>query len=98
MFDIKCKRSGCKFNKNLNCSVKNLSVKSDTSCESYQSSQTSNKDEFEKVSQPPIRKDIKVKCDAKCLFNNEHTCSANGITIQTCDNLSCPNCCTFTAK
>ena len=98
MFDIKCKRKGCKYNKNLNCSAKNINVKADTECETYQPSNANDINDIEKVAQPPIRKDIKVTCDATCLFNNKHNCSANGITIQTCKNISCPNCCTFTLK
>jgi hypothetical protein len=52
----------------------------------------------EKVDQPPIRKDIEVGCNADCLFNHEHHCGANGITVQTCDNTACPNCCTYLPK
>jgi hypothetical protein len=52
----------------------------------------------EKVSQPPIRKNIEVLCGADCLFNHNKHCSANGITVQTCDNVACPNCCTYQPK
>ena len=98
MFDVKCKRSGCRFNKNLNCSAKSIKVKADTECKTFEPSNSSDCEEIEKVGQPPIRKDITVACDAKCLFNSDHKCAANGITVQTCENISCPNCCTFTAK
>lgn len=98
MFDVKCKRKGCRFNKNLNCSAKELSVKSDTGCKTYKPSNEAEVGEIEKVGQPPIRKDIPVACDAKCLFNIDHKCSANGITVQTCENISYPNCCTFQPK
>ena len=98
MFDIKCKRKGCRFNKNLNCTAKELSVKSDTECQTYEPSNEAEVGEVEKVGQPPIRKNIEVSCDANCLFNSDHKCAANGITVQTCENVSCPNCCTFTQK
>lgn len=98
MFDIKCKRKGCKFNKNLNCTAKKLAVKADTECKTYKPSNEAEVGEIEKVGQPPIRKNIEVSCDAKCLFNSDHKCSANGITVQTCENISNPNCCTFTQK
>lgn len=95
MFDIKCKRKGCRFNKNLNCTAKELSVKADTECQTYEPSNEAEVGEIEKIGQPAIRKNIEVVCDAKCLFNSDHKCAANGITVQTCENVSCPNCCTF---
>ncbi len=98
MFDVKCKRSNCRFNKNLNCYAKEIKVKSDTECKTFEPSNEAEVGEIEKVGQPPIRKDIEVACDAKCLFNTAHTCSANGITVQTEKSSSCPNCCTFLPK
>ena len=98
MFDIKCKRKGCVHNKNLNCTADKLSVKSNTECKTYKPSNEAEVGEIEKVDQPAIRKNIDVFCDAKCLFNTQHKCCANGIAIQTCENISCPNCCTFTIK
>jgi len=98
MFDVKCKREKCVYNKNLNCSAKEINVKSNTKCETYKPSNEAEVGEIEKVGQPPIRKDINVSCDAKCLFNNSHICSANGITVQTLSDKSCPNCCTFISK
>ena len=35
MYDLKCKRKGCKYNKNCNCTAKNVEVKKDTSCKTY---------------------------------------------------------------
>ena len=98
MFNIKCKREKCVFNKNLNCTAKEIKVTKNTDCKTYQPSNEAEVGEIEKVGQPPIRKDISVTCDAKCLFNSSHECAANGITIQTCNNKSCPSCCTFTVK
>jgi len=98
MFDVKCKREGCRFNKNLNCTAKELKVKKDTGCKTYEPSNEAEVGEIEKVGQPPIRQDISVTCDAKCLFNSSHECAANGITVQTCDDVTCPNCCTFISK
>ena len=101
MFDLKCKRKGCTYNKNCNCTAKNISVKEDTGCDTYFPSNEKEIGEVEnteKVTQPPIRKDIEVSCSADCLFNHEHICSANGITVQTCDNVACPNCCTYQPK
>lgn len=98
MFDVKCKRKGCEFNKNCNCTAKDIEVTKDTACKTYKPSNEAEVGEVEKIGQPPIRKDTKVECKASCLFNNENICTANGITVQTCDNVACPNCCTYEPK
>ena len=101
MYDLKCKRLDCDYNKNWNCTVKHLEIKNDTSCETYQKSEKTQKQEnekVEKIEQPAIRKNIEVGCHAECLFYNNTHCSANGITVQTCDNTYCPNCATFMPK
>ena len=98
MFDIKCKRQGCIYNKNCNCTAKDIEVNTKTECKTYEASSNSDTHEVEKINQPPIRKDITVACKASCLFNENQHCLANGITVQTCDNKSCPNCCTYEPK
>lgn len=98
MFDVKCKRKGCEFNKNCNCTAKDIEVTKDTACKTYKPSNEAEVGEVEKIGQPPIRKDTKVECKASCLFNNENICTANGITVQTCDNVARPNCCTYEPK
>lgn len=101
MFDLKCKRVGCKFNKNCNCTASNVEVKKDTVCKTYEPSNKTNKKNNEKVGQPPVRKDIDVACKAECIFNTNCICTANGITVQTCSyqseagTSSCPVCCTY---
>lgn len=98
MFDIKCKRKNCTYNKNCNCTAKDIEITKDTDCKTYFPSNEAEVGEVEKISQPPIRKNIEVACKADCLFNHEKECIANGITIQTCENKNCPNCCTFEPK
>lgn len=98
MFDLKCKRVDCNYNKNCNCTVKHLDINNDTSCDSYHKSDEKANlkiEDIEKIDQPAVRKNIEVDCYAKCLFNNNSICEANGITVQTCENKYCPNCCTF---
>lgn len=95
MFDLKCKRTRCTYNKNCNCTAKKIDVDKKTECTTYTPSNEAEVGEVEKVGQPPIRKDIKVGCSADCIFNSDKKCTANGITVQTCDNPQCPNCCTF---
>lgn len=103
MFDLKCKRVGCKFNDSCNCTAKNVKVTSSTKCETYEPSEDHKKthenlENIEEITRPPIRKNINVGCDAKCIFNENTTCTANGITVQTCEDRTCPNCMTFMPK
>lgn len=98
MYDLKCKRMDCEYNKNCNCTVNDLKIDSDTSCGSYHKSNEAEVGEVEKVGQPAVRKDIEVDCTANCLFNKDCICEANGITVQTCSDKTCPNCCTFMPK
>ena len=95
MFDIKCKRYGCQFNKNCNCTSKTIEVDKKTECKTYEPSDKPDTYTDNKIGQPPIRNDISVACHANCLFNKDEICTANGIRVQTCDNKSCPNCCTY---
>ncbi|MBR2909900.1 MAG: DUF1540 domain-containing protein [Clostridia bacterium] len=95
MFDLKCKRQGCKFNQNCNCTAHNVKVDNTTKCETYEDSKNPQMQQ-DKIPQPPTRKNICVSCDAKCLFNQDHTCKANGITVITND--FAPECCTFLPK
>lgn len=95
MFDLKCKRTGCVFNKSSNCTAKHIDVSKSTACETYEPSNEVEIGEVSEIRQVPIRKNIEVGCDAKCLFNQNHHCKANGITVQTTTNKNCPNCCTF---
>ena len=98
MYDLKCKRRNCVYNKNCNCTANDVEVKNDTSCKTYEASNEAEIGEIEKIGQPPIRKDIGVGCKADCLFNQNSVCTANGITVQTLDNVTRPNCCTYQPK
>ncbi len=92
MFDLKCKRQDCKYNHNCNCTAKSIKVGKTTDCETYSLNPNFVK-EKDKIPQPPMRKSIFVGCDADCLFNSNHICKANGISVMTNDKS--PECCTF---
>lgn len=98
MFDIKCKRIQCEFNKDCNCTAKDLEVTKNTECKTFKPSKDGRISKESKVGQPPFRKNIIVSCKANCLFNQEQLCLANGITVQTCKNVDNPNCCTYKPK
>lgn len=98
MYDLKCKRVGCVYNENCNCTANNVKVGKMTECETYKPSKKEiNKESKEdKIVQPPTRKNIRVACDACCLFNDNCCCKANGISVMT--NNQEPECCTFMPK
>ena len=95
MFDLKCQRLNCKFNKDCNCQAKNVQVASSTTCQTYEDCgyKKGKKDE---IKQTPTRKNTCVACEAKCLFNDKTTCKANSISVMTND--FAPKCCTFMPK
>ena len=93
MFDLKCKREGCKFNDCLNCNASHIEVDKKTDCVTYTPSTDPRKREEDKIPHRLIRKDTKVTCKANCLFNDGKKCLANGISVQTSD--SAPSCQTY---
>ena len=95
MFDIKCKRINCEFNKDCNCDAKDLTVSKSAECKTFKPNTTGEISHESKIGQPAFRKNIIVECKAGCLFNESNQCIANGITVQTCENKDCPNCVTF---
>jgi len=95
MFDLKCKRQGCRFNENCNCTAHDIMVGRETECQTYEDSGI-NKKEKDEIKQTAARKNIEVKCRANCLFNENHKCKANGISVMTNDGS--PECSTFMQK
>jgi len=90
--DIKCKKTDCKYNKGCCCTARNVKVGHQVDCETYEFSeqqaknlnQETAKNMFE-VAEPlnphVANKEVKIACDARCLFNKNGICSANGITV-----------------
>ena len=95
MFDIKCKKIDCEFNKDCNCDAKNLEVSKSTECKTFKPNTPGEISHESKIGQPAFRKNIIVECKANCLFNKQSQCIANGICVQTCKNKDYPNCLTF---
>lgn len=98
MYDLKCKREGCKFNKNCVCTAKEISVTKNAECKSYSPSEDYHKKEKSTLKQKAIRAHTKVNCKAVgCIFNCDLNCIANGITVATLTNNK-PECCTIKVK
>ncbi len=97
MFDLKCKREGCVFNKNCCCGAKEISIGKNAECKSYEPSEDYHKQEKSKLKQQALRNSTIVNCQAcGCIFNSDLKCIANGISVAT--NCNCPECQTIKVK
>ena len=95
--DLKCKRLDCEHNNKYSCTAKGILVKNTLTCSTYTPSQNPQPEQKQDVSKTmwsvvpnihPFRhcNKIDINCKAKCLFNKEGHCAANGITIDDEDN------------
>lgn len=101
--DIKCKKCECKHNKSCSCCARHIKVGKNVDCETYEFSeqnannlkqQTSeNMFEISELNSKQANKGVKIYCDAKCLFNNNGLCYANGITVLEKTMLGKTPCC-----
>ncbi len=88
--DLRCRKTTCKFNKDLTCMAKNVGITQKLVCKTFELDKGKEEQDFSKLifSENPPKiadyrhlRDVCLKCNAKCLFNNEGCCLANGITI-----------------
>ncbi len=99
MFDLKCKREGCTYNKNCRCSAKHITIEKVANCQSYTPSEDYKKTEKSTITQKALRTNTIVDCKvAGCLFNHGGSCIANGITVATKTNTNEPECLTIKQK
>ena len=101
--DIICRERSCVYNKGFSCTSRNILVGEKINCTDYRKNDNlknipdTSKEIFAKV--PPKyhshRESKKgcIHCQADCLFRNEQTCEANGITINCIKNK--PLCATY---
>lgn len=91
--DLKCRKLDCEHNDRFACTLKEINVSENTQCKSYKKSENLPESQLQDVSRDmfskkpdvhPYRhnKTVKIDCKAKCLFNENGKCFANGITIQ----------------
>ena len=101
--DLRCRKTNCKFNQNLTCTARDVKISDKTVCMDYKYEKGKGDDDFSKMiftkETPKIAdykhlKDTCLKCDAKCLFNRDTRCIANGITVNMSAN-DTPKCMTF---
>ena len=90
--DLKCRKTVCKYNNKYACMAKEILVDSKTTCDTFEKDKDKTEEKLQDVSKTmfesapdihPYRhnKDCNIKCNAKCLFNNNGKCQANGISM-----------------
>lgn len=98
--DLRCRKTTCKFNKDLTCLAPRITISSALECKQYERKAHADTKDFSKFifsdSPPKVQdyrhlKDMNLTCHAKCLFNRSGRCIANGITVSSKQ----PKCITF---
>ena len=101
--DIRCRKTDCVYNELLTCRADKIEIKDELECACYKKDSEKEIDISKQIfeGEPEIapyrhNKDLCLKCKADCLFNNNHNCIANGITVN--DVNDCALCITFMKK
>lgn len=84
MKDLKCGLKNCRYNKGYCCCAKQINVDEQTDCTTFNLDENKQKSLFEAgadFTKANYSVDTKVLCGAKCIFNREGACIANGITV-----------------
>lgn len=101
--DLRCRKTGCKYNCDLTCTAKSVEIDKKFVCKTFVPTPEKEKDFSALIfsdTPPKIAdyrhlKDMCLKCSAKCLFNRQNSCIANGITINSALSPETPKCITF---
>ena len=84
MKDLKCGLRACVHNRAYCCAAKKIAVDESADCTTYEPDETKRRSLFE-AGEDFVPRDYSVdtfvKCDAKCVFNKDRLCYANGITV-----------------
>lgn len=89
MKDLKCGLKDCRFNKGYCCCAECICVDEKTDCTSYEQDETKVDNTFEAAEDfapADFSVDTRVACTARCLFNKDNRCIANGITVMSDTN------------
>ncbi len=86
--DIRCRKTSCKYNNKYTCKANEILIKKNIECSKYEKGNTPvDKTKWIFTDNPPIyapQRDsatLSIDCNAKCLFNDNGKCVANGITL-----------------
>lgn len=101
--DIRCRKTSCKYNDRYTCRAKEILVKKNEECSTFEfGKQPVDKTKWMFSENPPKyapQRDsatLKIGCNAHCLFNRDGICEANGITVN--DLKEKPLCMTYLRK
>ncbi len=105
--DLKCKKLNCKNNDRYSCMKDCIKVSDSAECDSFEKADNLDEKQRQDVSQTmfetapdyhPYRhkREVDIECGADCLFNSNHKCRANGISVCNCGKT--PLCTTFLKK
>ncbi len=104
--DIICRERSCVYNKGFSCTSKQILIGDKINCTYYKKNDnlknipdTSRHIFGENPPKYHSHRESKkgcIHCSADCLFRNEQTCEANGITINCIKNM--PLCATYFKK
>ena len=101
--DLRCRKTNCKYNKDLTCTAPKISIGKKLNCLDYQNERGKGIKDFSKLiftKEPPKvadyrhLKDMCLTCEAPCLFNKSGHCISNGITVNAALSNE-PKCMTF---
>ena len=100
--DIRCRKTTCEYNDRYTCRAREILIRKNCECEKFKLDKAKSVvDKTKKIftDDPPIyapqrdSKTLTIGCRAKCLFNDNGICEANGITLN--DVKEKPLCVTF---
>lgn len=99
--DLKCRKTTCKYNNYYTCTARNIAIADKLECNSFvldaskQVKDTSRCmfEEAPKYAPHREKKHMRVACSAKCLFNEQGVCVANGLTVNSINDK--PYCITY---
>lgn len=101
--DLRCRKTSCRYNEDLTCMAKSISISSKLECKQYVKKEGKKSKDFSRqiFTEKPFKvanyrhlKDMSLTCKAECLFNKEGRCLANGITVNESSSKE-PKCITF---
>ena len=101
--DLRCRKTGCKYNKDLTCLANKIDISNKGSCKTYIEEKGKEIADFSsrifsdnppKVADYRHLKNICLTCSARCLFNRNGSCISNGITVNAATTIE-PKCITY---
>ena len=101
--NIICRKTGCKYNHNFACTAKEIDVSNKEQCKTFVQQDILPPDTTKNLYKKPPKyrsyrsaDTLPIICKAKCQFNHNFHCHANGITVNDLED--CPYCITYFPK